>query len=97
VQELALLQQRLLAHVAPSVKPGGKLIYSVCTLTRAETEETVRQFDETQPEFEPMTLPALHANGRLLTKTATLTIWPQDLGGNGMFIAAWRRKPAGSV
>ncbi len=92
VQELALLQQRLLAHAASSVKLGGKLVYSVCTLTRAETEETVRQFNESQPEFEPMVLPEFHANGRVLANAATVTIWPQDLGGNGMFIAAWRRK-----
>lgn len=93
VQELASLQQRLLAHVAPGVKPGGKLIYAVCTLTQAETEETARQFNETQPEFEPLSLPELHGvDGRALASAATVTIWPQDLGGNGMFIAAWRRK-----
>ncbi len=92
VQELALLQRRLLAHAAPSVKPGGKLIYSVCTLTQAETEETARQFNETQPDFEPLVLPELHVNGRLLASAATVTLWPQDLGGNGMFVAAWQRK-----
>jgi len=21
-----------------------------------------------------------------------VTIWPQDFGGNGMFVAAWKRK-----
>ena len=97
VQELAVLQQRLLAHAAASVKPGGKLVYAVCTLTRAETEETVRQFNETQREFEPMILPELHIRGRILANAATLTIWPQDMGGNGMFIAAWRRRAAPSV
>ena len=35
VRELAELQRRLLAHTAPSLKPGGRLIYAVCTLTRA--------------------------------------------------------------
>jgi 16S rRNA (cytosine967-C5)-methyltransferase len=95
VQELALLQQRLLAHAAPGVKPGGKLIYAVCTLTQAETEDTARHFNQTQPEFEPWLLPELHGvDGRVLTNAATLTIWPQDLGGNGMFVAAWRRKPS---
>src|SRR6185503_9755757 len=38
VEELSEVQGLLLANVAPSVKPGGKLIYSVCTLTRSETE-----------------------------------------------------------
>ena len=92
MQELALLQRRLLAHAAPSVKPGGKLVYAVCTLTQAETEETAREFNKTQPDFEPLVLPELHVNRRLLANAATVTIWPQDLGGNGMFVAAWQRK-----
>lgn len=92
VQELAELQRRLLAHAAPSVKPGGKLVYAVCTLTRAETEETVRQFNETQPEFEPMGLPELHGLERVCANAGVMMIWPQDMGGNGMFVAAWRRR-----
>jgi 16S rRNA (cytosine967-C5)-methyltransferase len=92
VQELAVVQQNLLAHAAPSVKPGGKLIFSVCTLTRAETSGVVEHFNSTQPEFEPMPLPELKSNGRSLAAGSSLTIWPQDMGGNGMFIAGWRRK-----
>jgi 16S rRNA (cytosine967-C5)-methyltransferase len=94
VNELAELQKKLLAHVAPNVKPGGKLIYSVCTLTRSETAEVAAVFNQSQPGFEPMilSLPLPGESHSLLTPTATMTIWPQDLGGNGMFMAAWRRK-----
>ena len=97
VRELAEVQKQLLAHVAPGVKPGGRLIYSVCTLTRSETDEAVKGFNETHAEFEPMVLPKLQSIGCLRTSAATVTVWPQDLGGNGMFVAAWRRKPTGSV
>lgn len=90
VLELAEVQKRLLANVASSVKPGGKLIYSVCTLTRAETSEVAEDFSTKCSDFEPMLLPKI--NGRALTSAATMTIWPQDLGGNGMFVAAWLRK-----
>jgi 16S rRNA (cytosine967-C5)-methyltransferase len=38
VDQLAALQRELLGAVAPAVKPGGRLVYSVCTLTAAETE-----------------------------------------------------------
>ena len=92
VQELAVVQQNLLGHAAKSVKPGGKLIFSVCTLTKAETTGVMEHFNSTQPEFEPMTLPELKSNGRALAAGSSLTIWPQDMGGNGMFIAGWRRK-----
>ena len=92
VQELAVVQQNLLGHVAKSVKPGGKLIFSVCTLTKAETTGVMEHFNSSQPEFEPMALPELKSNGRALATGSSLTIWPQDMGGNGMFIAGWRRK-----
>jgi len=41
VDELAELQQRILLASAPLVKPGGSLVYSVCTLTRAESVDVV--------------------------------------------------------
>ncbi len=37
IGELAALQRELLAAAADLVRPGGCLVYSVCTLTRAET------------------------------------------------------------
>jgi 16S rRNA (cytosine967-C5)-methyltransferase len=94
VRELAEVQKRLLTNAAGSLKPGGKLIFAVCTLTRPETTEVVEHFNTTQPGFEPLPLPALNANGRDFGSTPVVTLWPQDLNGNGMFIAGWRRKKA---
>lgn len=37
IDDLAGLQQRLLAALGPLVRPGGSLVYSVCTLTAAES------------------------------------------------------------
>jgi len=94
VLELAAVQKRLLARVAASVKPGGRLIYSVCTLARKETSEVVERFNQTQPDFEPLVLSLGGKNqgqGRF-TPAATVTIWPQNWGGNGMFVAGWRRR-----
>ncbi len=39
VEQLAGLQRDLLAAAATMVRPGGRLVYSVCTLTRAETSD----------------------------------------------------------
>ena len=97
VTELSELQAQLLAHAASAVKPGGKLIYAVCTMTRAETERVVEDFNRTHPEFQAMP-PSLEGdakekeNGCALSSAATLTIGPQDFGGNGMFIAIWRAR-----
>jgi 16S rRNA (cytosine967-C5)-methyltransferase len=111
VRELSEIQRRLLANVAPGVKRGGKLIFSVCTLARAEMTEVVEQFNASRPDFEPLALPEISGGQRLLppalrfrlrpasarqvgaTSTSSAKIiWPQDLDGNGMFVAGWRRK-----
>ncbi len=94
VNELSAIQKNLLANVAPGVKPGGKLIFSVCTLTRAETTEVIEHFNANQPDFEPLIFPEIKLKERMVSYRSSLTLWPQDLSGNGMFIAGWRRKKA---
>ncbi len=90
VEELANIQRSLLTHAATSLKPGGKLIYSVCTLARKETSDVVRHFDDTLSQFEriPLTNPFDPSK----KESSQIWLWPQQCGGNGMFVAAWRKK-----
>lgn len=90
VVELAATQARLLGTACQAVKPGGRLVYSVCTLTRAETTAVADAFGAAHPEFEPVPLANPFQPAR--PATAQLHLWPQDTGGNGMFVAAWRRR-----
>jgi 16S rRNA (cytosine967-C5)-methyltransferase len=94
VAELSVAQCNLLNWIAPSVKPGGKLVYAVCTLTRAETVEVARAFTVAFPDFEPVVLPiaTLGIPAGADAEPTSVTLWPQDIGANGMFIAAWRKK-----
>ena len=54
VHELAAVQRQLLEHVAGALKPGGRLIYAVCTLTRAETHGVASEFTANHAELEPV-------------------------------------------
>ena len=59
----AALQARLLDRAPAMLKPGGMLVYSVCSLERQEGEETVAAFLERNPAFrleppQPGELPA---------------------------------------
>lgn len=83
VRELAAAQLALLNHVAGSLKPNGRLVYSVCTLTRTETNGVADAFSAAHAELEP--LPLLGAGARV-------TFWPHELNANGMFIAAWKKR-----
>ena len=68
------------------MKPGGRLIYSVCTLTRSETTAVADAFTASHPELEPLPLSALGS------QLSAQSIWPHELNANGMFIAAWKKK-----
>ena len=88
ITELAALQRQLLGEVADAVRPGGTLVYAVCTLTAAETTENIRSFLAQRPDFalEPTTHP--------LTGGVTdgqIWLWPWQSFGNGMFIARLQR------
>ncbi|MFT3869435.1 MAG: RsmB/NOP family class I SAM-dependent RNA methyltransferase [Nibricoccus sp.] len=105
VSELAAIQRQLLENVASSLKPNGRLIYAVCTLTRSETTAIANAFGTAHPELEPApvfpkpTAPANQfsspacslAETDLFTDTS-VTLWPHALNANGMFIAAWKKR-----
>ncbi|HUG11090.1 MAG TPA: RsmB/NOP family class I SAM-dependent RNA methyltransferase [Opitutaceae bacterium] len=93
VAELAVVQRRMLDAVAGSLKPGGRLIYAVCTLTRNETTEVASAFTVAHPELEAIALvPGCPTQDPGPETRDPMTLWPQETGGNGMFIAAWRKK-----
>ncbi len=88
VRQLGEVQKQLLLHAAAAVKPGGKLIYAVCTLTRTETDAVAAHGSQQLPRFEPLPLPS--APGMPPEASSRKWIWPQDCDGNGMFVSAWR-------
>lgn len=47
IESLGALQAELLAAAAPLVRPGGSLVYSVCTLTKRESVEVIAACGDT--------------------------------------------------
>ncbi len=90
VQELAVAQRALLENVVGSLKPNGRLIYAVCTLTRSETTAVADAFTAAHPELEPLLMSL--SSSPTAAPSAQLTLWPHEINANGMFIAAWSRK-----
>lgn len=90
VGRLAALQRRLLDGAASLVRPGGLLVYSVCTLTQAETVEVDRWLVSAHPDLVPVAPPG--PPWRPLGRGALLL--PQDAGTDGMFVVGLRRRAA---
>ncbi len=51
LQELTALQKAILNAAAPAVKPGGRLVYSTCSLEPEENHLQVKAFLASHPEF----------------------------------------------
>ena len=47
-------QKTLMAAVAPGVRPGGRLVYAVCSFSREETVDVVDSFLSDNPQFRRM-------------------------------------------
>jgi 16S rRNA (cytosine967-C5)-methyltransferase len=92
VKELKKVQLDLLTHAGKAVKPGGKLVYSVCSLARSETSDVVEEFENLKFGFTPLQVRNPLADSA--SAVGTISFWPQDYEGNGMFIAAWIRDKA---
>ena len=90
--EVAGLQKKILSTVWKYAKPGGVLVYSTCTVSREENEDTAEWFLAHFP-FEPiapaMALPAVCREGE---KEGCVRLLPGENGTDGFFIACFRRK-----
>ncbi|HEX3977623.1 MAG TPA: 16S rRNA (cytosine(967)-C(5))-methyltransferase RsmB [Solirubrobacteraceae bacterium] len=76
IAELAPQQARILAAGAAATRPGGTLLYSVCTISRAESEEVIDGFLAGYPDWEA---------------DAPVRLAPDTDGTDGFFIARLRR------
>lgn len=87
VDALPPLQAAILAASAPYLKVGGVLVYSTCTLRKAENEAVVKNFLAAHPEFEAV---AIDACGQV-APDGMLTLFPDGKGSDGFFIAKMRK------
>ena len=57
VLQFAVNQQNLLANALEMLKPGGKLLYTTCSILTAENEQCVAQFIAQTPKVNALDLP----------------------------------------
>ncbi len=88
VEMCAARQAEILHSGAQLVRPGGRLVYSTCTFSPEENEQTISAFLDTHPEFVPEDVEA-----PWFTKVGTgcFRIWPHKVKGEGHFAAVLRK------
>jgi len=92
-ERFAATQRELVARFARLVRPGGRLVYATCSVTRAEDED-VAAFAATIPGLVPLPLertlgPAVAAAAG--AKGHELRLWPHRHGTDGFYVAAFER------
>ena len=87
IDDLSSRQQGLLLNAARVVKPGGRLVYSTCSVEPDENEAVVQTFLENNINFSLLALPS----GAALTIPGTVRTWPQHHDTDGFFVAALQR------
>lgn len=91
IDEFARTQLDLLKRASAGVKPGGKLVYAVCSVLEPETKAVVDAFLREHPEFrlDPCPTPLGEQ-----TCDGTYTVWPHEHDSDAMFIARMIRSGA---
>ncbi|TGP45579.1 MFS transporter [bacterium M00.F.Ca.ET.230.01.1.1] len=100
VEKLAALQRKLLAHAVTLVRPGGRIVFSNCSLDPIEGEELYRTFlaegpgvidDPIRPREFADVDPFLTSAGTLRTTPADLALESPGISGLDGFFAARMR------
>jgi 16S rRNA (cytosine967-C5)-methyltransferase len=95
IAPLAAAQARLLASAARKVRPGGRLVYAVCSLEREEGEDQAPAFLAENPDFliEQIAPGEGGAPACSATPEGWIRILPHHIEGglDGFFVARFRR------
>lgn len=86
VQQCVHQQKTLLEIVAPLVKPGGYLVYSTCTFSKAENENQIKQFLEHHPEFSVDLPHWINQFNVDVTEGIGAKILPNEVRGEGHYL-----------
>lgn len=90
VETLVNKQHALLHHAWPLLKPGGFLLYSTCSLLKAENSDQIARFTTatSDAELQNITVPGAHICD------AGIQLFPQANGADGFYYALLRKREA---
>lgn len=91
VQSCAIRQKEILLSALSMLKPGGRLVYSTCTLNEVENERLVESLCR---EYSLQTVP-FSFQGKDVS-IGMLKLWPHKFDGEGHFVALLQKSKEGA-
>ncbi len=97
----AVRQNSILKCADKMLRPGGRIVYSTCTFSPEENEETISRFLKQNPYFEIEDIKVYEGfeKGREdwskesnIDLSKTIRIWPHKVQGEGHYIAVLRKR-----
>lgn len=92
IARLSAKQKKMLNAAANLVKPGGVLVYAVCSCEREENEEVIHTFLNKRKDFSIDTHFESGNYSRLMTRDGFLKTYPDTNNMDGFFAARLKRK-----
>ncbi len=88
VKRLPEIQYKILSSASQYLKNGGELVYSTCTLSRAENDGIIDRFLNEHKDFEPVpVVPWI----KKYENEYKITIFPEEFDCEGFFISKIRK------
>ena len=87
--DIVAKQLQLLERYSTCTRDGGLLVYCTCSLSKSENEEVSEAFLCHNSEFAHFPLAERYG---LHEASVGITVYPQDLNGDGLYIASFIRK-----
>ena len=88
---MANLQKSILKNISNYLKPGGKLVYSTCSLEREENQDVIDHFLRCRSEFELLGTNSLLPN-RWVSSRGFMFSFPSNTNTDGLFAAVLKKK-----
>ena len=88
---LAAMQLAICVRAADHVKPGGRLVYAVCSVLREEAEDVVEKLCAARPELAPDVFDA-DAVRAIARDASSFRLLPYAEGTDGYFVAMLRTR-----
>ncbi|KRN29649.1 16S rRNA methyltransferase B [Lactobacillus selangorensis] len=85
------IQLAILTSAAATLKVGGLLTYSTCTLTQEENDDVVADFLNGHPAFEQVPVATPVPLTQAYRQSPSVQLLPDDYGTDGFFIATLKR------
>ena len=85
LSKLARTQVAMVSALTDLLTSGGRIVYSVCTFPRAETDAAADAIVRHRPDLDPAEIAGPEGSAE------RVRLWPHRHGSDGMFVAAFTR------